>query len=120
LSRAEGVPIRAGAHHVQFPAPLCDACAQRAACTVSASGRGRSIALHPQEALLQDLRVAMRTPEGRAVLRQRTGIEHSLARVGRIQGSKARYQGLRKNTLDVRRCAAVANLESVSGLKAAA
>ena len=114
------VPIPRDAQKVQFPPRLCDTCAQRAACTAVPLGRGRSIALHPQEALLQELRAAMRTPEGRARLRQRTSIEHSLARVGRIQGPKARYKGLRKNTLDVRRCAAVANLESVARLKAAA
>ena len=62
----------------------------------------------------------MRTSDGRAVLRQRTSIEHSLARLDRIQGGKARYKGVRKNTLDVRRCAAVANLEQVRRLKTAA
>lgn len=111
-------PMRPGARHVHFPVEGCRACAQRVACTVGRGGR--SVAVHPQEALLQELRAAMQTPQGRAALRQRTGIEHSLARVGRMQGPKARYKGTRKNTLDVRRCAAVANLESVARLKAAA
>lgn len=114
----QSTPIRPGVHSVHFAADGCRACAQRAACTNGTGGR--SIAVHPQEALLQELRAAMRTPEGRAILRQRTGIEHSLARLGRIQGPRARYKGVRKNTLDVRRCAAVANLESVSRLKTAA
>jgi IS5 family transposase len=34
--------------------------------------------------------------------------------VQHIQGSKARYKGLRKNTLDVRRVAAVTNLQRVA------
>jgi len=114
------VPIPPQATRVEFPAEVCDACAQRAACTARPLGHGRSLTLHPQEAFLQDLRAAMRTPEGRAVLRQRTTVEHRLARIGRLQGPKARYKGVRKNTLDVRRCAAVANLELVSRLKAAA
>jgi hypothetical protein len=40
--------------------------------------------------------------------------------VQQIQGHKARYKGLRKNTLDLRRVSAVANLQSVAKqLKAA-
>jgi hypothetical protein len=62
----------------------------------------------------------MRTSEGRATLRFRTGVEHSLGRLGQIQGPKARYKGGGKNTLDVRRCAAVANLERIARLKTAA
>jgi hypothetical protein len=116
----QAVPIRAGVGHVRFPGAVCDACARRAACTTAPAGHGRSITLHPQEALLQSLRAAMRTADGRAGLRQRTTIEHSLARLDRIQGGKARYKGVRKNTLDVRRCAAVLNLEQVARLKTAA
>jgi IS5 family transposase len=56
----------------------------------------------------------------RAILRQRTTIEHALARLNQIQGPKARYKGVRKNTLDVRRWAAVANLEQLRRLKTAA
>jgi hypothetical protein len=113
------VPIRAGVGHVHFPGAVCDACARRAACTTTRAGHGRSITLHPHEALLQSLRTDMNTADGRAVLRNRTTIEHSLARLDRIQGGKARYKGVRKNTLDVRRCAAVLNLEQVARLKTA-
>ena len=81
---------------------------------------GRSIAIHPQEALLQSLRAAQRQPDGRTHLRQRTTIEHSLARIDRIQGSKARYKGTRKNTLDLRRTAVVANLQRIARLPKAA
>jgi hypothetical protein len=114
------VPLRPGAAHVRFPGPVCDVCPQRAACTTAPAGRGRSLTLHPHEALLQPLRTAMRTAEGRARLRQRTSIEHSLARLDRIQGKRARYKGVRKNELDIRRCAAVANLEAVARLRTAA
>jgi len=112
--------MRPQATRVYFPAPICDACQQRAACTVAPAGHGRSITLHPQERLLQALRADMRTPDGRARLRERVRIEHSLARLDRIQGGRARYKGARKNTLDVRRCAAVANLEQTARLKTAA
>ena len=82
--------------------------------------RRRSVAIHPQEALLQSLRAYQQQPEGRTRLRQRTTIEHSLARVNHIQGPKARYKGIRKNTLDVRRVAVVANLQRIARLRKAA
>jgi len=113
--RAAIVPGRAT---VQFPADTCRACSQRAACTTAATGR--SIALHPQEALLQQLRATTRTSDGRAILRRRTTVEHSLARLDHTQGKKARYKGARKNTLDLRRCATVINLQRLARLAHAA
>lgn len=107
-----------GRSTVKFAADTCHACALRAACTTAVGGR--SIALHPQEAMLQQLRATMHTPEGRTTLRQRTTVEHSLARLDHIQGKKARYKGTRKNTLDVRRCATVTNLQSLARIKHAA
>lgn len=111
-------PIIPGRATVQFAADTCHACAQRTACTTAEGGR--SISLHPQEAMLQHLRATMHTPEGRTTLRQRTTVEHSLARLEHIQGKKARYKGIRKNTLDVRRCATVTNLQSLARIKSAA
>jgi hypothetical protein len=111
-------PIVSGRATVQFPAATCRACPLRDACTTAAEGR--SISLHPQEALLQELRATMRTPDGRADLRHRTTVEHSLARLDQTQGKKARYKGARKNTLDARRCATVVNLQSLARLEPAA
>lgn len=93
---------------VKFEARVCNACPQKPQCTESK--HGRSVAVHPQEGQLIELRRRQRTTEGRAELRKRVVIEHSLARVGQIQGNKARYRGLRKNLFDVRRAAVVANL----------
>jgi hypothetical protein len=111
-------PIVPGRATVQFAAETCQACPLRDACTTAADGR--SIALHPQEAFLQQLRVTMRTSDGRAALRRRTTVEHSLARLDQIQGKKGRYKGARKNTLDVRRCATVTNLLRLARLEKAA
>jgi IS5 family transposase len=116
---AQTVPLPPGAATVHFPATTCQPCPRRAACT-SARRRGRSIAVHPQEALLQTLRTAQQDPAGRARLRTRTTIEHTLARVQQVQGPRARYKGLRKNTLDLRRIAVVTNLQRVARLPAAA
>lgn len=74
------------------------------------SANGRSVSIHPDEALLIELRKRQQTSEGRAKLRERTTVEHTLAHVGRWQGPRARYRGTRKNLFDLRRCAVVHNL----------
>jgi hypothetical protein len=50
------------------------------------------------------------TKAGRAQLRERVAVEHSLAHLGRWQRNRARYIGLRKNLFDLRRTAVVHNL----------
>ena len=94
----------------RFPGKLCSACAKRPACTRAASGRGRTISIHAQESLLIELRALKKTPEGRAELRKRVAVEHTLAHVCKRQGPRARYIGVRKNLFDLRRVAAVENL----------
>lgn len=93
---------------VHFPTATCAACPQRSRCTGSKSGR--SIKLHADEKLLEELRVRQGTSEGRATLRERVGVEHDLSHIGHWQGDRARYCGERKNLLDLRRCAVVNNL----------
>lgn len=100
----------------RFPATRCHVCQLRDKCTTSTKA-GRTVTIHPNEALLIDLRRARKTPEGRAKLRDRVVVEHGLARVGQIQGKRARYKGVRKNTLDLRRTAAVANLIEVNRVR---
>jgi IS5 family transposase len=97
---------------VQFPASTCQACPLRTQCTTSL--RGRSVQIHPDEALLVELRGAQQTPQGRARLRQRVKVEHTLAHLGRWQGRRARYRGQRKNLFDLRRVAVVHNLHVIA------
>jgi transposase len=97
---------------VRFPAEACAACPLRLQCTTST--RGRSVQIHPDERLLAELRAAQQTPPGRAKLRQRVKVEHTLAHVGRWQGRRARYLGLRKNLFDLRRVAVVHNLHVIA------
>jgi hypothetical protein len=99
---------------VQFPAATCAGCVLRSRCTTSASGR--SISIHPDEALWQELRERQQTPEGRAQLRERVAVEPALAHIGRWQGPRARYCGVRKNVFDLRRCAVVHNLHVLARL----
>jgi hypothetical protein len=114
----KSAPIESG--KAQFKAKDCDVCPLRASCTRAKAGRGRSIAIHEQEALLIGLRALKASSTGRQQLRERVEIEHALAHVGRRQGARARYIGERMNTFDVRRCAAIENLHAIDRLQRAA
>lgn len=92
----------------QFSPKLCEACPLKEKCTKSQIGR--RVQIHPQEEFLQELRKRQRSPEGRRNLRERVSVEHSLARLQQRQGSRARYKGTRKNTMDLRRYAVLNNL----------
>jgi transposase len=102
------VPFRPGAV-MHFPSAVCAGCAQRARCTRSAR-HGRSVSIHPDERLLAELRERQATASGRAKLRERVKVEHTLAHVGHWQGDRARYREQRKNLFDLRRTAVVHNL----------
>jgi hypothetical protein len=97
---------------VHFPPAICARCPSQTRCTTSA--QGRSVAIHPDERLLTELRTRQLTPAGRAQLRERVAVEHTLAHVGRWQGRRARYRGQRKNLFDLRRCAVVHNLHVIA------
>jgi DDE family transposase len=105
------VPFTPGGK-VQFPAEVCGGCPLRQQCTTSR--QGRSVQIHPDERLLAELRTRQQTPAGRARLRERVAVEHSLAHVGRWQGRRARYRGQRKNLHDLRRTAVVHNLHVIA------
>ena len=95
----------------QFPATACAACALRAQCTTATHGQGRSVSIREDEQFQQKLRAKMKTQRGRASLRKRTTVEHTIAHHLAHQGRRARYKGLRKNQFDGRRHAAVNNLQ---------
>lgn len=101
------IPMRVG-ETVHFPAQQCAVCPLRERCTTNR--HGRSVSIHPDERLLAELRQRQQTPAGRAKLRQRVAVEHTLAKLGQWQGERARYRGLRKNLFDLRRVAVVHNL----------
>jgi hypothetical protein len=97
---------------VRYPAGTCAACPLRARCTTSS--HGRSVSIHPDEALLTELRQRQQTTEGREELRERVQVEHALAHIGHWQGRRARYLGTRKNLFDLRRVAVVHNLHIIA------
>ncbi len=92
----------------RFSVAACRSCPLREQCTASTGAR--SVSVHREEQMLVALRQRQKTAEGRATLRRRTAVEHRLAAVGRSQGRRARYRGIRKNLYDVRRHGAIANL----------
>jgi hypothetical protein len=102
---------------LKFSANDCGPCEYRASCT---SSRRRSLHIHRNEALLIELRRQKHTRRGRAELRKRVVVEHSLSRVGAIQGRRARYLGTRKNLLDLNRAAVIANLHVLARMRLAA
>jgi hypothetical protein len=105
-------PIDLGAD-VEFDPQACARCKLRLKCTTVASGNGRTVTIADDELLQHKLRKLISTPSGRERLRQRVAVEHRLAHLGRRQGRRARYRGTRKNLFDVRRAAAVLNLEVI-------
>jgi Transposase DDE domain/Transposase domain (DUF772) len=100
-----------------FSANDCGECPLRPSCT---SAPRRSLSVHRNEELLIQLRKRKSTRRGRAELRKRVVVEHSLAQISGIQGRRARYVGARKNLLDLNRAAALANLYALARIRLAA
>lgn len=98
---------------VEFDPEVCGPCPLRVNCTQAASGRGRTISIAEDEAQQANFRKLQQTPSGRRVLRERTAVEHSLARIATRKGHRARYRGVRKNEFDLRRAATIQNLEAI-------
>jgi len=98
---------------VEFNPEACNHCPLRAKCTSVAAGHGRTVLISPDEPLQHRLRKLVVSSKGRERLRERVKVEHALAHLSRKQGRRARYLGIRKNVFDLRRHAAVLNLEAI-------
>jgi hypothetical protein len=84
----------------------------------TSSGRGRTVRIAEDEHRQQRFRRLQGTKAGRARLRERTGVEHRLAHIAARKGPRARYRGTRRNLFDLRRAAAIQNLETIHRKKA--
>jgi hypothetical protein len=98
---------------VEFDPEACARCPLRSGCTMASPSAGRTVSIAKDERLQHRLRKLIATPKGRERLRERVAVEHRLAHLGRKQGRRARYLGVRKNLFDVRRAASVVNLETI-------
>jgi len=105
---------------VEFDPEACGACPLRSKCTLAASGNGRTVSISADESRQRKFRNLQQTGPGRALLRQRTAVEHSLAHIAARKGYRARYVGVRRNLFDLRRSAAIQNLEGIHRLASAA
>jgi hypothetical protein len=103
---------------VQFDDEQCSTCRLRPHCTDRPKERGRSMQINPLEELQERFRRMAASKKGRARQRERVPVEHRLAHLSQRQGTRARYRGRRKNLYDVRRHAAVMNLEVLQRLSA--
>ncbi len=105
---------------VEFDPEACGACPLRSKCTQAASGSGRTVSIAADEARQRKYRKLQQTGRGRALLRRRTAVEHALAHIAARKGHRARYVGVRRNLFDLRRAAAIQNLEGLQRLALAA
>lgn len=97
---------------VQFDPDVCGSCPLRSKCTQSASGRGRTVSIAADESRQKRFRKLQSSSSGRERLRERVAVEHALAHIASRKGNRARYLGARKNLFDLRRAAAIQNLEA--------
>lgn len=96
-----------------FDAKTCLACPLRDKCVKGSAGR--SITLHPQEALMQQARELQRTNAFREEYSLRVVIEHRIARLVQLGIRKSRFFGRRKTLFQLLMAAAVANLTLIAG-----
>jgi len=95
------IPAAAGGGRASFR-PWCATCPLRAACT--AARRGRTIAIHPHEAVLQQARAVQRDPAWQQRYRaDRPIVERKIAHFTRRAwgGRRARTRGLARITTDL-------------------
>ena len=97
-----------------FDAAVCGACALRAKCVASKKGKGRTVSLHPQEALLQQARALQHSEAFAEYRKQRQVSEHRLARLVQLGIRQARYFGRLKTLFQLLMAATVANLTLVA------
>ena len=93
----------------QFDGAVCRVCPLRTQCVAGSSGLGRTVQLHPQEALLQQAR-ALQQSEAFGEYRQRRVVEHRLARLVQLGIRQSRYFGRAKTKFQLYLAATVANL----------
>jgi len=98
----------------QFDEAVCKPCPLRDSCVKGKSGKGRTVSLHPQEALLQEARAFQRSPAYAPYRSLRQVAEHRIARLMQLGARKARYFGREKTLFQLLIAATVANLTLVA------
>jgi transposase len=101
-------PSPTGGGQFHFAVAVCAACPLRAHCVRGASGR--TVAVHPQERLLQAARAFQASPAFTEYRRRRQRVEHRIARLVQLGIRQARDVGTPKVQFQLLMAAAVANL----------
>ena len=99
----------------RFDAAVCGVCPLRPRCVAGSSGKGRTVQLHPQEALLQQARALQQSEAFAGYRQRRVVVEHRLARLVQLGIRQARYFGRAKTRFQLYLAATVANLTLVAG-----
>jgi hypothetical protein len=93
-----------------FHGATCRKCQLRDVCVAAGNGKGRTVTLHPQEALLQQARTFQKSEAFGEYRRRRQVSEHRLARLVQLGIRQARYFGRVKTLFQLLMAATVANL----------
>ena len=101
-------PAKGGGGTFVFATETCAACPLRTQCTRGQGGR--TVQLHPQEALLQQARELQASPAFDEIRQRRQVVEHRIARLVQLGIRQARYVGRTKTLFQLGLAAAVANL----------
>src|SRR5216683_2853848 len=101
-----------------FATETCAACPLRSQCTRGQGGR--TVFVHPQEALLQRAREFQASAAFDEARRRRQVVEHRIARLAQLGIRQARYFGRTKTLFQVCLAAAVANLTLLAATSSAA
>ena len=97
-----------------FDGRVCRGCGLRSQCIASKNGKGRTVTLHPQEALLQQARALQHREAFTEYRERRQVVEHRLARLVQLGVRQARYFGRPKTLFQLLMAATVANLTLVA------
>jgi len=102
------------AQSFQFDPEVCGLCPLRDQCIASRKGKGRTVALHPQEVLLQQARAFQQSENFAEYRQRRQAAEHRLARLVQLGVRQSRYFGRAKTLFQLLLAATVANLTLVA------
>lgn len=97
-----------------FDPAICATCALRPTCVRAGPDQGRTVRLHPQEALLQEARALQRSEAFTPYRKLRQAAEHRIARLIQLGVRQARYFGRVKTLYQLLMAAMVANLTLVA------
>ena len=102
----------------QFDGAVCGVCPLRSQCVAAAPGTGRTVQLHPREALLQQARALQQSKAFGEYRQRRVVVEHRLARQIQLGIRQSRYFGRAKTKFQLYLAANLTLVAAKAGLPA--